>query len=400
MDGAAYILAINLVVGGVLASGFLLIAAYSRRYESARWIALAYFLGAAYFAFEFAVAALPRSQILATLTYATFLCALSSYAAGIARKYGEEPPWPILGAIVAGSVLLNIAVQELPRDWVIRQLLWQGPYAVLQIVAVTLLFRNPNRRPVDTLLGIVLIMSAAHFVLKPCIAQFAGGIGAQPGSYLHTTYALISQSTGTVFAIAVALLTLAVYVQSMLDDATIRSETDTLSGLLNRLGFEERADTMLRASERARVPLSLIICDIDRFKSVNDTFGHEAGDNVIKSFATILGESAGAGHAVGRIGGEEFAILMPGANLLTAKLVAEGARAAFAAAVIPGLPPHLRCTASFGVAQRQEAESYRELLRRADMALYEAKNAGRDRVRTSPSVSTLPSSEDRRAFRS
>jgi diguanylate cyclase (GGDEF)-like protein len=105
---------------------------------------------------------------------------------------------------------------------------------------------------------------------------------------------------------------------------------------------------------------------------------------VITAFADCLTQCVGGSHLVGRIGGEEFAILMLGANVSTGRLFAEGARAAFGCLPIPGLPEHMRCTASFGVAEWREGEVIAGLFARADQALYDAKEAGRDCVRTSP----------------
>ncbi|TIM20324.1 MAG: GGDEF domain-containing protein, partial [Mesorhizobium sp.] len=114
-----------------------------------------------------------------------------------------------------------------------------------------------------------------------------------------------------------------------------------------------------------------------------DSFGHASGDRVIETFAGFLREAAAAHHVAGRIGGEEFAIILPGTNLAAARLFAEGTRSAFGGLPIDGLPADSRCTASFGVAELHPSEDFADLMRRADQALYQAKNAGRDCVRVS-----------------
>jgi diguanylate cyclase (GGDEF)-like protein len=129
------------------------------------------------------------------------------------------------------------------------------------------------------------------------------------------------------------------------------------------------------------VPVSLVICDLDHFKAVNDTWGHAAGDRVIAAFSATLRESAAGHHVVGRIGGEEFAALLPGFNLPAARLFAESVRMAFAGRAIEGFPEGESFTASFGVAEIAPGETAASLLLRADLALYEAKRAGRDCVR-------------------
>ena len=108
---------------------------------------------------------------------------------------------------------------------------------------------------------------------------------------------------------------------------TLKSEsvTDPLSGLLNRRGWE-RASTMLGTCQSAGLPVSLIIADLDHFKAVNDPSGHAVGDRVIAAFAALLRTITGTHGVVGRLGGEEFAILLPVTDLAAARLFAEGVR--------------------------------------------------------------------------
>jgi diguanylate cyclase (GGDEF)-like protein len=402
MSGAAFILAINLAVSGVLAMGFLLIAGYDRSYVSARWIALAYALGVTYFVLEFLIKATP-GPVVDTIAYATFLATLAAFAIGMARKYDTPPPWLAIGVIFAVSVVVNLYAQGLPRQTFLRNFLWQAPYAAMQALSVIAVFRGRGRTKLDNALGVFLALGSLQFLTKPWIAAYAGGPGATPDAYLDTTYAMFSQTLGAVFGFSVALITVAVYVRSMLSDAVTRSETDTLSGLLNRRGFEDKAEALLVAMARARRPVSLVIADIDHFKAVNDTYGHETGDQVIVAFASALRQVSGDAHPIGRIGGEEFAIALSGMELQTARLVAEGARVAFAQARVTGMPVGETCTASFGVAQWRGEEDYGELIRRADLALYEAKKAGRDCVRIAPPgrrpTATVDDSGDRRSLR-
>lgn len=402
MTSAAFILMTNLSVSALLAIAFLAIATYDRSLASARWISAAYAFGIAYSGFELLISYWPTSTIVATTAYTSLLLALASYSVGIARKYGVRPPWRLLGVLLVASVLLNLYTQTLPRELISRNVLWQAPYGLLQAVSVWILLRGRRLDALDKSLLGILALSASYFVIKPLIAIEIGGPGSSPASYLNTAYALLSQSTGIILAVAVALMTLTVYVSRMLSDANLKSATDTLSGLLNRRGFVERADETLRIADRSGGPVTLVLADIDRFKAVNDTYGHEAGDRVVQVFSDVMRQVAGD-NIIGRIGGDEFAILLSGTELATARLIAEGARVAFSQSVIVGLASGDGCTATFGVAQRYGSETYDELLRRADLALYEAKNAGRDCVRVAPPM-VHPSgngngSQNRRTFR-
>lgn len=384
MGSADFILVINLFVAGLLAAAFMTIAIYEVGRVPARWLAFGYVLGMAYFAIEFSIPAFADARLPVVVAFAVFLGATIAFNGGLAHKYGVTPPWaPMLFFLAVSSVAVYL-VQDLPRQSLTRMMAYQLPYAAMQFTALGIVLSSRQRlRRLDHILMLVLAASAAQFASKPFIAGALGGWGANPQSYVGTSYALVSQSLGTVFGLAVALLALAILVRDVLAEATSKSETDALSRLFNRRGFERHAALAMRDAVRQGVPVALLIADLDYFKSINDSYGHACGDRVIETFAGFLREAAAEHHVAGRIGGEEFAIILPGTNLAAARLFAEGARSAFSALPIDGLPVDHRCSASFGVAELAADESFSDLLRRADDALYAAKNAGRDCVRVS-----------------
>ena len=160
-----------------------------------------------------------------------------------------------------------------------------------------------------------------------------------------------------------------------------RSAEDALTGLPNRRAFEEALAREVARARRVRAPLGLVALDVDHFKRVNDTHGHAAGDAVLREVAARIAAAARAGDLVARIGGEEFAALLGGADLSAAAEAAERIRARVReapVAVAAGLA--LAVTVSAGVAALEPGEDGAALLARADARLYEAKRAGRDRV--------------------
>ena len=153
--------------------------------------------------------------------------------------------------------------------------------------------------------------------------------------------------------------------------------TDELTGVYNRKFFEKRVVEEMEIADRANEHISLIIFDLDRFKLVNDNFGHQFGDEVLKRTTQIAGDLIRKTDFLNRVGGEEFAIILPNTNKAQAVFVAEKVRKALED------NQHFKVgqvTGSFGVAERMKAESLRSWYKRADNALYQAKNTGRNRV--------------------
>lgn len=155
-------------------------------------------------------------------------------------------------------------------------------------------------------------------------------------------------------------------------------DTDPLTGVWNRRGLDIRLEEIL-ADPRKR-PVSLIIADIDRFKSVNDRWGHAAGDKALIAFAQIITQSTRGGDIVARIGGEEFVIAVPRATAAEALALAERVRTRTESADLSAIGDGLAITCSFGVATIAAEEGPWEALRRADTLLYIAKHKGRNRA--------------------
>ncbi|HEX6598454.1 MAG TPA: diguanylate cyclase [Gemmatimonadaceae bacterium] len=160
------------------------------------------------------------------------------------------------------------------------------------------------------------------------------------------------------------------------------SLTDGLTGLDNRRHLNERIDEMFQHAQRLNEPFSVVMCDLDKFKSVNDTYGHQAGDEVLKQLASILKEEAREIDRVGRYGGEEFLLLLPGTVLDAAVTFAERVRKHVERHTFTFPGGSTKRTASFGVAgwPHPKISDSDTLVRMADDALYVAKETGRNRV--------------------
>jgi two-component system, cell cycle response regulator len=156
--------------------------------------------------------------------------------------------------------------------------------------------------------------------------------------------------------------------------------TDPLTGLPNRRAFEESLSREVALAIRHVRPLSLLLLDLDHFKRVNDTFGHPAGDEVLASLGLLLGRQGRRGDVVARIGGEEFAVVLPETGKEQAAATAERIRIAVSSSPL-GARAKVPVTVSIGVASLpQPCGDLETLVSTADAALYAAKSAGRDRV--------------------
>jgi len=160
------------------------------------------------------------------------------------------------------------------------------------------------------------------------------------------------------------------------------ARTDPLTGLPNRRAIEEWASKQLRGATRHGFPLWVAVGDIDSFKTINDSFGHDAGDIVLKTFADLLRKNTRASDICGRLGGDEFLLVLTHVERAHVQATVNRFREQFASLSFPLQGQSVRVTASFGVAgvENKDVEGFGSLLRKADQMLYEAKRAGRNLV--------------------
>ncbi|MDF8360223.1 GGDEF domain-containing protein [Achromobacter anxifer] len=199
------------------------------------------------------------------------------------------------------------------------------------------------------------------------------------GEWRTSVWGTLIQYTGLLGSI---VLTFAVFIATSYDAIEKyrhQAHTDALTGLLNRQGL----DSLLASASRRLIsdttaPIGVIMADIDNFKRINDVFGHVFGDMVLTRFGALLRSEADTRLRAARLGGEEFLLLLPGANLESATAIAEKIRANFVAQRWAPHAPNSRFTASMGVTLLQAGEPFASALKRADDLLYAAKRRGRN----------------------
>jgi diguanylate cyclase (GGDEF)-like protein len=249
-------------------------------------------------------------------------------------------------------------------------------YGVLFLYLSTRLTVLRAGKPIDRVLYWVIVAFSLQFFVRMI---FIGGVNL-PGTLQELATApfwIATQITLAVFCCAVDITLMAAAVIDRIDDLQQDRDTDSLTGLLNRRGFEERAAAMI-ANARS-FPTCVILADVDNFKLINDNFGHQTGDRVLQQVSSIFTGRPRGGDLTGRIGGEEFAIIVLNCDIHGGAALAERIRSRLALEAITELGIGA-VTASLGVAEIEAGETLWDAIDRADKMLYAAKHGGRNRV--------------------
>jgi len=380
LDGSFFIALINPGITLVFAGAFFLLWKHQPQRSYILQLSAAMACISMGFLFQF----LPLPLGLPTLKLVSNLSLFAGATllfSGILRRYDRKPPWLALAAMTVPQLAAFVWFLYGHPDLTWRIYLINFTFGTVALLLVCELRAVQRRHLVDNVLIGIFLFWGLQFFPRPLVMHWIEGPYLTYEEYLTSLYWLTTTASAAVIMLMAALALITAITLDVMAQLKAESETDPLSQLLNRRGFEQQMSARIADVTRTCVPTALIVCDIDHFKSVNDRFGHGGGDRVIERFAACLRAAAEGQHLAGRIGGEEFALLLENADATTARLFAEGVRIAFSNTRVPGIPEGTRLTASFGVAETGPGETVESLFRRADKTLYEAKNMGRDRVR-------------------
>lgn len=382
MDPKTFSLAVALVVASIsILTSFY--AAF-RKERGLAIIAVGYFAAVLGFALLRGQGVLPRALclVLANLLIVFYQLSL---AWGLRCRLGAAPSWPrrfwlYLSAWLAVLVAASLIVDSYRSRSVVAS-------AFLIVAAAEFLIAlrgdpNGQRAAVRRLsLAVALSFSVLHAVRIALLLAYAAGPEALMEESFVNAYTF---AFALFFSVMWAGLVLIIDATDILTQLEHRSEvfrslatTDELTGLNNRHSLDGRIDSEMERCARYGAPLSVIMMDVDHFKRVNDTWGHDTGDEVLKRIAAIAVELVREPDSVYRWGGEEIIVLAPHTPLDGAVSLAEKLRKAIAAEAFPRAGT---VTASFGAAEFQPGEGVERWFKRVDQALYRAKNTGRDRV--------------------
>jgi diguanylate cyclase (GGDEF)-like protein len=227
------------------------------------------------------------------------------------------------------------------------------------------------------------VAAAVHLLFgmtQGAAALFAMRLGEAASPMAAQTYSWVNFSLMPSFFVAMGISVIFLLATDLSYRLRVLALTDSLTQVANRRGFINNSLGALARAHRNGAPLTLILCDIDYFKRINDQYGHSVGDRALQHFARMLLECVRSGDIVGRIGGEEFAICLEAHDISQAEMVAERVRRILAERQlqVDGQPVPL--TASYGISTWRDGDDISAMLQRADVALYKAKGAGRDAI--------------------
>ena len=233
-------------------------------------------------------------------------------------------------------------------------------------------------RPAEWAAAIAISVFGATQVGSAALAFMQGAAGDESIRAAYSHFNFLTLPAGYVTTSTLIILMMASDISAKLKKMAIQDE---LTGLLNRRGFHEYGERAFSAARRASLPLSVIMTDIDRFKYINDKFGHAAGDTALAHFARLVSDTRRQEDVIARVGGEEFALLLPGTDLRDAMAMADQLCKRIGSTPLETTAVGLPMTSSFGVATISENDtSLDDVVLRADRALYRSKRAGRNQV--------------------
>lgn len=318
-----------------------------------------------------------------------------TYYAGCARFLRRPARWPVL---TASLLPLGVALvywcyvdNSIPKRVLVTTLFTAG----LCFAAAHLVLRH---RPRGRSAYPYWVTAVTALIFGLC--QIARGIyfmtldGVSNPQMFASAGSVILLVAGAAIMPTLSMSAMMMVHDALLADARDAANRDFLTGALSRKGFETIARTQLAEAGRRGLPVSLLIIDLDHFKSINDTFGHAGGDAVLREFVRAMHTQLRRGDVLGRMGGEEFAVLLPATALDDAVRLAERLRSVVIAQPVTTAAGPCAYSISGGLAAWRAGETLDRLSARADAALYDAKRSGRNRIcvyQAAGSAAALPS---------
>ena len=290
-------------------------------------------------------------------------------------KFVPKALWPFAVAVFAGVVWTSLVDRHLGIS---TALIPVAATVTLLLSALAIIRHREKSRPAEIAAAITIAAFGLTQLVASTLALMQGRLGDEVYSALYVQFNFLTLPAGYT---GMVIFIVAMLASDMLEQSKEIAIKDQLTNMLNRRGFGEYAAKTYATARRLHRPVAVIMSDIDRFKNINDKFGHATGDLALVHFANILKVERRVDDILARVGGEEFALILPGTNLKDAMQIADDLcrRLEESPFEIDGASHTM--TASFGVASLSSNDScLSDVIVRADRALYRSKRAGRNRV--------------------
>lgn len=376
MHAATFPILMNISVAALFVASFFTIALVHPGYTAPLWFAASYGAGMLTPLAQLGLAYTGWTTLFGPIIFFAFAACLQLMVPALAVFYRRPIPWRVVLGIAVLTILAGLLLPWLGRGTPVYVVVYLLPFMVSTAACALVVLRDSPRRGRDLMLAGLFVLLCLHFPLKAAFALSLGTGPLQP-NYMESGFAVIGQISTGILMVATALFLLVSVVLVIIQETQTAAETDVLSGILNRRGFELRAASVLARARTRGTPAAMLLIDIDHFKAVNDSYGHSAGDRAIKAFAAMLRGAAPQSALVARLGGEEFAVLLDRTSREMAQLHAEAIRLATLSDGEAGTPS---LSVSIGVAEVRKRDALEVTMERADAALYEAKRTGRNKV--------------------
>lgn len=323
-----------------------------------------------------------------SVSLAAYLCLMASRMYTGRRPFSHWYAVVGIGALMVASVYFTVVQPHLGMRFVFVGL---GAGICFLLTARTMADGGVRRVPARYLFALVAGLHGLFLLLRPALFKLAPvAPGGLPDAGLVT---LVSQFVLLEAIVAVVLLgfgALMLANEFITSELRHLAEMDPLTNVFNRRAFLTLLDKAISAAQRTGTAVPVLVMDLDHFKNINDTWGHRAGDDVLRHFVMLAHRCLRKEDVMGRLGGEEFAIFLPNASAAGALAVAERLRALVEAQPVATGPQSIPLTVSVGVTLCAHGDAAGAALQRADEAMYLAKERGRNRVEVSEKIVGTP----------
>ncbi|MEP4972173.1 GGDEF domain-containing protein [Parasphingorhabdus sp.] len=365
-----------IVILGLFSCVFAVIYLRDRKQRMAGWLALAYLSGLAAFLMDISRSFLDP-VISDVISKALFWCFSIAVVLGIFDRHKSTYPLMRIGGIVGAGLVPLFWFSFIQNDIILRSVFSSATAGLILFCALPLLWKKRSGALENIMFISIAILCSTYF-LRPYLVYGVLDAGHTAANYQSSAFAMLLHASSAFLGLVCGVVMLIVVGYDIIQKLQLAATVDPLTGLMNRRGLDQYIIKELsneRAPDRA-----VIIIDLDEFKSVNDSYGHETGDEVLKRAASILQRITGELGKVARIGGEEFVVILDEMSSADRLIVAQHLRLSVGMIDHPEMGEKNNVTASFGIAIMADKESFAMALRRADHALYEAKADGRNCV--------------------